>query len=742
MSGPSHDRIGELFNLARSLSSGDRQRLLDERCAGDAELRAEVEALLDADAAATAALDTAVVARSLGRAAVNTVATDLPDRIGPYRIIRLIGEGGMGAVYEAEQDDPRRRVALKVIRQAMLTRRMLRRFRHETQVLGQLRHPGIAQIYEADTADRQPYFAMELVHGRPLIEYAGAAGLGIRQRLALIADVCDALHHAHQKGVIHRDLKPANILVEESGRPRILDFGVARLTDADVQTVTLQTGMGELVGTVPYMSPEQASGDPNALDIRSDIYALGVVTYELLTGDLPYPIRSSPVYEAVRIIREREPSRLSSSSRIFRGDVETIIGKTLEKDRDRRYESAAALAADIRRYLRDEPIVARPASAIYQLSKFARRHKALVGGTAGIFVVLVVALVVITAALARAGRQARIAEAVNDFLNRDLLAAPDPRNQVDRDVTMREVLDLAGDRIEGRFDGEPAVEAAIRLTLGETYMNLGEYAKAVPHLQRGLDLRRAGGAGPGDLFDAVSLAGKAYTDLDRPDEAEPLLDEALAIASDAFGPDDERTIAALVDLASLHYKQGEVERAEPLFIEAVERGSRIHPGTEDTLSAIASLAMLLQRTKRYAEAEPLSVEAVEGYRMLLGATHPYTLTAQNNLAMLYSDTGRFEQAEPLFQDVLATRLRTLGVEHSDTLVSKATLARAYLRERRFVEAEPLALAAYEGLLATLGRGHQYTRIAADLVASIYEGAGRVDDAERWRREFEAVTPQP
>ncbi len=274
-------------------------------------------------------------------------------------------------------------------------------------MLAQLEHPGIARIYEAGTSDRgqggQPFFAMELVRGRQLLDYARGEELPTRARLELVARVCDALHHAHQKSVIHRDLKPANIVVDDSGAPKVLDFGVARASDADIQTVTLHTDMGQLVGTVPYMSPEQAAGDPARIDIRSDVYSIGVIAYELLTGRLPYEVQGKMIHEAVRAIREHEPSRMSSIDRSLRGDVETIVAKALAKEPQRRYQSAAELAADIRRFLADEPVVARPSSSFYQLRKFARRNKALVGGIAA-------TLIVSIAGAAVAGRYAFLAQ--------------------------------------------------------------------------------------------------------------------------------------------------------------------------------------------------------------------------------------------------------------------------------------------------------------------------------------------
>jgi WD40 repeat protein/predicted Ser/Thr protein kinase len=416
VNGADHERLRSLFVEGRSLEPAAQRALVDRARAEDGDLARELEKLLAWDARPVPAIDDVpaapgaeLLARALGEPddpSAPDGAAGIPERIGRYAILGVIGEGGMGVVYEARQEDPARSVALKVIRPGLVTRGLLRRFRHEAQVLGQLQHPGIAQIYEAGTSDTGeggvPFFAMELVRGRPLLEFAHAHALGTRARLDLIARVCDALHHAHQKGVIHRDLKPANILVEEDGRPKVLDFGVARATDADLQTITLQTDVGQLVGTVPYMSPEQASGDPAQIDLRSDVYSLGVIAFELLTGRLPYAVQGKMIHEAVRIIRDQEPSRLSSIDRALRGDAETIVAKALEKSPERRYQSAAELASDIRRYLADQPIVARPASVMYQFRKFARRNKALVTGLGVAFAAMLIATVVSL-------RQARVA---------------------------------------------------------------------------------------------------------------------------------------------------------------------------------------------------------------------------------------------------------------------------------------------------------------------------------------------
>jgi WD40 repeat protein len=317
----------------------------------------------------------------------------------------------MGAVYEAEQDNPRRTVALKVIRPGLVSPGLLKRFTHEAQILGRLHHPGIVPIYEAGVAeDGQPFFALELIRGEALDEYARRHALDPSARLGLLARVCDAVQHAHEHGIIHRDLKPGNILVDEAGQPKVLDFGVAWAADADLLTSTGHTRTGQLVGTLSYMSQEQAAADPAAVDQRSDVYALGVILFELLAGRLPYSLEHLPLPEAARVIREQEPSRLGSLDTRFRGDVETIVAKALEKDRARRYASAGDLAADIRRYLSQQPIRARPASALYQLRKFARRHKALVGGVLGVIAALAAGLVGTLLFAAREAEQRRQAE--------------------------------------------------------------------------------------------------------------------------------------------------------------------------------------------------------------------------------------------------------------------------------------------------------------------------------------------
>jgi predicted Ser/Thr protein kinase len=412
------ERVWALFDQAAELPPDARGAFLDAACAGDAGLRAEVESLLAHESGATELEEMEAFLKSpLVRAPYEPTLTPAPGlsapsrRIGHYRIVRMLGEGGMGAVYEAEQENPRRAVALKVIRKGIASPELLKRFTHEAQILGRLRHPGIAQIYEAGLAeDGQPFFAMELIHGLPLGEYAHQHHLDAHGRLALLAKVCDAMQHAHEKGVVHRDLKLGNILVDEVGQPKVLDFGVARATDADLQSTTGRTEAGQLLGTLSYVSPEQVVADPAALDWRSDIYTLGVILFELLAGRLPYDLEHLPLPEVARVIRDREPSRLGSINGLYRGDVETIVAKALEKDKERRYASAADLAADLRRYLNQEPIRARPQSALYQLRRFARRHKALVGSVAAVMTALVAGLIGTLVFAVRAAEQRSQAE--------------------------------------------------------------------------------------------------------------------------------------------------------------------------------------------------------------------------------------------------------------------------------------------------------------------------------------------
>ncbi len=667
------------------------------------------------------------------------VARHLPASIGGYRIIRLLGEGGMGAVYEAEQDRPRRLVALKVIKSAWASPELLRRFEQEFQTLGRLHHPGIAQIYEAGTADtafgNQPFFAMEIIHGKPLVTYAAAAKLNTRQRLALMIQICEAVQHAHERGIIHRDLKPGNILVDDSGQPKILDFGLARVTDCDVQA-TRQTDMGQLLGTLPYMSPEQVTADPSAVDTRSDVYALGVILYELLAGKLPYHL-SRHLPEVVQTIQQVDPAPLSHISRAYRGDIETIVAKALEKDKARRYSSASDFAADIQRYLEDRPITAKAASTSYQLQKFARRHKALVASVVAVFLVLAAATAVSTRQAIRANRAAETAEALNNFLQNDLLAQASASTQSgqsttpDPDLKVRTALDRAAERITGKFDKQPQVEAAIRDTIGRTYIDLGLYPEARKQEERALDLhRRVEGTENPKTLQTMSSLGRAAGLQGKYAEAETLLSQTVEIMRRVLGPEHPDSLSAMYNLAAVYNNQGKYAQAEALLRQVLEARRRVlGPEHRSTLASMNGLANSYHEQGKYAQAEALYTQILETSRRVLGREHPNTLLAMSNLALNYDMEGKFTEAEELFRQALEIRRRVLGPEHPDTLMSMQYLASAYSDQGDNAQAEPIFSQTLEIRRRLLGPEHPDTLLSMTNLASIYHSEGKYAQAE-------------
>ncbi len=406
-------RMSDVFESARTLSAERQATYLDEACAGDRELRREVEELLRVGAAAGDGIDPTPF--EADPAPANPASPELRSggRIGGYRLVRVIASGGMGTVWEAEQETPHRRVALKVMRFGFSGPEDVSRFRYESEILGRLQHPGIAQVFEAGThlaENEVPYFVMEFIEGaKTILDYARDAKLSVRSRLELFLLVCDAVRHGHQKGVIHRDLKPSNILVDDRGNPKIIDFGIARVVGTDAAERTLRTQAGQILGTMQYMSPEQFGADSGAVDTRSDVYALGVVLFELLLGRGPYDLSGKPIHEAARIVSLEPAARPSSIERSLGGDLEWIVLKAIDKDRERRYPTASELAADIQRHLADEPVQAGPPSRIYNARKFVMRHRFGVGASALVVVLLVSGLV--TSLYFRARSETKAAEA-------------------------------------------------------------------------------------------------------------------------------------------------------------------------------------------------------------------------------------------------------------------------------------------------------------------------------------------
>ncbi len=743
-----------------------------------------------------------------------TAGERLPERIGRYRIIREIGRGGMGAVYEAEQDNPRRTVALKIIKPGVMSREHIRRFEHEAQILGRLQHPGIAQIFEAGVFGEggetggQPYFAMEFIRGQRLHDYAMQHFLSTRDRLRLMVKVCHAVQHAHQKGVIHRDLKPGNILVTDDSapvgeasstaraQPKILDFGIARATDADVQSATLRTDIGQLIGTIPYMSPEQAGGNPDELDTRSDVYALGVIAYQLLSGHLPYNLQKKFIHEAVRVIREDEPTRLASIDRALGGDVEIVIGKALEKERDRRYQSAQEFASDIERYLNDEPIVARPASTWYNARKFARRNKALVGGVAATFLALVAGLVTSLALLdqantARASEsKALIAEKERgdelnkvstfqaeqlsgidattmgvrlraDLLNRrreSLKQGKHTEEEIRQSIAELEkslvgvnftdaalktldenIFDRALQAIDKQFADQPLVQARLLTSIAETLFILGNYDRAAAIQAKALDLRLAKlGDEHADTLRAKHNLGVALKAAGKLKDARPYLEETLAARRRLFGNGHPDTLQSIGDVGELLRFEGKLDEAEPFYRENLETSRReLGPNDAHTRKTVNDMGVLLQEQGQLEQAERFFREDLEMCRRTLGEENADTLTSMSNLANVLINQNKLDEAEPIVRKALEANRRVRGDDHPHTLSAINTMGGLLLSQRKIEEAEPYFREALNKHERLFGSDHPDTLTFMSNLGLLLRAQNKLDEAEEILRRAEA-----
>jgi tetratricopeptide (TPR) repeat protein len=805
------DIVSELLDL----SEDQRRQRLAELCATDASMHREAMTLLaELERGNSRTLVEGSAPEPLAAAAevaeTEFVGADTsgvsPDRLGNYRILRSIGRGGMGEVYEAEQQRPRRPVALKIIHPHLASPSTLRRFEFEAELLGRLDHPGIATVHEAGTIDdprgSRPFFAMELVRGQRLDHWVQKHHPALRRRLELFIDLCLAVQHAHQHGVIHRDLKPSNILVTDEGKPKILDFGVARAIEAGGSadgTQTLHTESGVLVGTLQYMSPEQAAGDVNRLDTRSDVYALGVIAYQLLSDRLPYDVSNKLLPDALSVIRNEEPTRLSTINRNLRGDLETIVQKALAKEKEQRYSGCGELAADVKRYLDYEPIVARPPSAWYQLSKFARRNKVAVGAAAAVVLTLVVCSVVAWRQRAEALRQKSVAEtasessmAVVEFLTRDVLGAGKPSVTRGREMTVREALDRAAGVVGKRLESKPLIEASVQNALATTYAKLGKTDQALPHVERSLELLRSnlgedhpetwtatnvlaharelkgefaeaeqlyrrvldarrrnlGNDAPETLLTIDSLGG-LLREMGRLSEAAPLCTEALAGRRRVLGSDHPDTLTSLNNMGCLLGGQGKFAEAEVHFREATERSTRtLGEDDPETLNYAANLAKILSSQGKFEEAEKMSRRVLQSCERVLGTDHATTISVLNQLAWMILEHGFLDEGAPLAEQVLERSRRAFGNEHPETMRALNNLAGSvFMKQKRFAEAEPLFREATETWRKQLGENHPQTLIALNNLGQAIAMSGRLREAEpifaeTYRRVPEAqVNPQ-
>jgi serine/threonine protein kinase len=737
-----------------------RAAFLDRACAGRPELRARLERLLRAHDEPIPLLNKPALDLLIADPETNQLfggdpasATPLPrpaaeglaESIGPYRLVRKLGEGGMGAVYLAEQAEPvRREVALKVIKPGLDSAEVIARFEAERQALALMDHPHIARVLDAGTTDAdRPFFVMELVRGTPITHYCDEEQLPLRQRLELFVSVCSALQHAHQKGVIHRDVKPSNVLVACcEGRPavKVIDFGVAKAVAQPLTERTLITGLGAVVGTPEYMSPEQAELNNQDIDIRSDVYALGVLLYELLTGTTPLTPRrrkQTPLPELLRLIREEEPPRPSTRlhespdthesisarrrtesgklSRLVRGELDWIVMRALEKDRARRYQTAGDLARDIEHYLRDEPVEAGPPSASYRLRKFSWKHRRVLAAAACFLVLLLAGVAVSTWQAVRA----TLAEA--RAKQNEALALAEAEKARRKEAEATALLEFQGWLVKlARPEG---VE-------GEAGPDAGRLAEALSLGERSLRLLKAQlGPDHPDTVNGMLRLALTYQDAGRLAEALPLYGEAVKFQQARLGPDHPQTLLSMNCLAVAHRLTGQMAEALKLHEEALKlQRKRPGPNHPQTLVTMNNLAAAYREVGRLDEALALHEEALKLQRANQGPDHPHTLASMNNLALVYREVGRVTEALALHEEVLRLQKARQGPDHPRTLLSMNNLAVAYQDAGRGAEALALHEEALKFQKVRLGPKHPRTLLSMNNLAVAYQLTGRGAEA--------------
>jgi serine/threonine protein kinase len=759
-----YDRSKALFSRARGLAPTARDELLASECDEDGTLRRFVESLL---AAHDSAQKTSIVH---DEDEISSTSLKVGDRVGPYQVLDRIGEGGMGTVYLAEQREPiLRRVALKVLRPGMNSEVILKRFDAERQALALMDHPSIAKVFDAgQAANGLPFFTMEWVHGEPITTYCDRHRLSTRERLRLFARVCEAVQHAHQKGVIHRDLKPTNILVCNDGTtplPKVIDFGIAKAIATPLIDSTLYTRVGELLGTPEYMSPEQADVSTVDVDTRTDIYSLGVVLYELLTGELPFTVRElqgAAIGEVRKLIQEQEPQKPSARistigktatevaarrrtetralAKELREDLDWIVLKALEKLPSRRYESASAFSADVSRYLGGDPVVAGPPSASYRVRKFIQRHRVGVGVAMSFVMAAAVALASLSWALVDSNRQRARTEralsettiaqeqnsAVRAFLT-GVLQEADP-DRSGRSVTVEEALDRATDALDSKFTDAPAIAAEIQSVIGETYSTLGNYDRAIELLTTSMETRR-GLLGVDDsltLSTQMSLAN-TYMQSFSP-EALVLAEDALQKASARFGKNHRLTVEASVAVANNEDDPARVAEMESLLLDALEGAQAIHDPEAEAF-VLGSLGIqYISRGRPSKSIEYFEKEREISLR-LHGERNTGSMTAAANLAVAYTRVGRFDEAESVFVWNLEVQREVLGVDHPATNSSLYHFGTLLIARGRLAEAEDVTRTVLRHYELTYGRESFRSYGIALRMAQVLSEQGKLAEAK-------------
>ncbi|QJE98401.1 serine/threonine-protein kinase [Luteolibacter luteus] len=768
----------QIFARAVELEASARAAYLDSACGADTELRLQVERMLVESREADAFFAEAEGATLSADDFKERYAEKEGDIIGPYKLRQLIGEGGFGVVWMAEQFSPiSRMVALKVIKAGMDTRQVLARFEAERQALAMMDHPNIARVLDAGaTASGRPYFAMELVKGIPITDYCDSSSLGTRDRLGLFSDVCAAINHAHQKGVIHRDIKPSNVMVTLHGdKPvaKVIDFGIAKATQGKLTDKTLFTRFEQIIGTPSYMSPEQAALSGLDIDTRSDIYGLGILLYELLTGRPPFDSKSllSAGYaEMQRIIREVDPPkpslRLSTVegeertslakshhidpsklTRLVEPDLDWIVMKAIEKDRSRRYETANALSQDIRRFLAGEPVSASPPSTVYRFKKFVKRHKLGFASAAAIISALVLGLglslwqsVEKTRAHQRAMASEQKSREVAGFL-KDMLDGVGPSVALGRDTTLlKEILDKTAERIGKDLNGQPEVELELRNTLGDVYRAIAENTKAEAMHRRALELG-VRGHGEKDPIVADSKNNLALVLIDEGNypEAEKLLRDSVEIYRQVRTSRDEDLAASLNNLGMVLRDTGRLKEADTVQRESIEilRACR-GDGYVKIGYCKLNLAIISQLSGRHEEAEDFARSSVALFRKVNGNEHPEVATALANLALVLRDGGKLPAAEQAAREALAMRRKLLPSTHPDIAKSLMELANMLNRQDKQSEAESCCREALDILRERFGPEHRYNAFILAELGRTLEAQGKLAEAARIQEEALAM----